>query len=592
MAAKKKTQNPEQTTPTNNHEGLPVNLNLVDIKPSKINRKRFSEEALANLASSIKAAGLIQPILVRPVQATEAEPEKYEIIAGERRWRASRLAGASTILAIVRELSDLVAAELQILENLQREDPHELEEALGYQNLMLAHGYSADDLVQKLHKSRSYIYGRLKLCSLTTELHEDFYSGKLSASTALDIARLPTPELQKRAAEMIRSPSDGTYQAHREARKIIQLRLLIDLSKATFPLNSKLTNAKDCADLPSCQKCPKRSGNQPEIFSDANENICTDINCFETKTSGHRNLQLENFKKQGVPVEESDRKWDSRPENGIYVDSGMWRLKRLKPSASNASLNELIPNEQLPKPIKIWIDSYTGKFEPIYATVDIQSLLEKLGHAYTEHEYALAQEKKAAKEKANQAVKLAQEQANKADADKETDFRKKFMLEVRKNLHSLDAKREVVKSLLKFLDKCATLRLGHVSHLYRFGTERTAAIENHIAQCDEQELMLVVFDLIFGESCEVTEWSLQYVGDDDDDFLDIYNIAEVASIDVREFRNQLEKPVELSTAVESEPFKRPTLKLPKTKPKRAQLSGPSEGDSQIDQMLLESEGAV
>jgi ParB/RepB/Spo0J family partition protein len=173
------------------------------LRPSPDNRKRFNEQALQELAASIATMGVAQAILIRPVTPTADRPEPFEIDAGERRCRASKIAGKSTILALCRQLSDLDAAKIRILENLQREDPHPMEEAEGYQLLMLQHGFTADQLVDEIKKSRAYVYARLKLCALTTEVREQFMDDKLSAATALLIARIPNPKLQVRAAREV-----------------------------------------------------------------------------------------------------------------------------------------------------------------------------------------------------------------------------------------------------------------------------------------------------------------------------------------------------------------------------------------------------
>lgn len=141
-----------------------------DIRPSPNNRKRFIESALQELAASIRSVGIAQPILIRPVTPTEAAPESFEIVAGERRWRASGIAELDELPTMVREMTDLEADRIRILENLQREDPHPLEEAEGYEQLMLQHGYNADQLADEIKKSRSYVYGRLKLCALAKEM--------------------------------------------------------------------------------------------------------------------------------------------------------------------------------------------------------------------------------------------------------------------------------------------------------------------------------------------------------------------------------------------------------------------------------------
>ena len=147
------------------------------IRASKTNpRKHFNPELLADLAASIRQLGLAQPILVRPIarDLIDNSPVRFEVVAGERRFRASHLAGYQTILAVVRDLSDAEALELQVVENLQRADLHPLEEAEGYEVLMKAHDLSAEQLADKVGKSKAYIYARLKLCALVPFARNEF----------------------------------------------------------------------------------------------------------------------------------------------------------------------------------------------------------------------------------------------------------------------------------------------------------------------------------------------------------------------------------------------------------------------------------
>ena len=160
---------------------------LALLAPSPTNpRKHFAE--LEGLAESIKAQGVMQPILIRPWPDDNPTPEgrdrrpAYEIVAGERRYRASLLAGLDTIPTLVRPLTTRQVLEAQIVENLQRRDVTELEEAEGYQLMMRDHGYSADELADKVGKSRAYIYARLKLTALCAEARQFYRDGKLDAS--------------------------------------------------------------------------------------------------------------------------------------------------------------------------------------------------------------------------------------------------------------------------------------------------------------------------------------------------------------------------------------------------------------------------
>ena len=164
---------------------------LRSIQESKTNpRRQFDEAKLAELAGNIRQHGVLQPILVRPLP--DGEPSQFELVAGARRYRASKLAGRETIPASVRELTDTQCLELQLIENLQRTDVHELDEARGYAALMQLQpdGYTVETLAEKIGRSEKYVYARLRLLQLIDEAQEAFYPGRLTVAHAFEIARL------------------------------------------------------------------------------------------------------------------------------------------------------------------------------------------------------------------------------------------------------------------------------------------------------------------------------------------------------------------------------------------------------------------
>ena len=153
-------------------------------------RRQFDETKLAELADNIRQHGVLQPILVRPMPGREAGC--YQLLAGARRYRASKLAGRESIPATVRELSDTECLELQLIENLQRADVHELDEARGYAALMQLQpgNYTVEVLGEKIGRSAKYVYARLRLLQLVDEAQEAFYLGRLSVAHAFEIARI------------------------------------------------------------------------------------------------------------------------------------------------------------------------------------------------------------------------------------------------------------------------------------------------------------------------------------------------------------------------------------------------------------------
>ena len=144
-------------------------------------RRRFEKSALDDLAASIAEKGIIQPIIVRPLDRAGA---KYEIVAGERRWRAAQLAKLHNVPVVVRGFSDEEAMEVAIIENIQRDDLNAIEEAEGYQSLMKQHGRTQEELASALGKSRSHIANMLRLLQLPSEVQDFLIEGKLSAGHA------------------------------------------------------------------------------------------------------------------------------------------------------------------------------------------------------------------------------------------------------------------------------------------------------------------------------------------------------------------------------------------------------------------------
>ena len=165
-----------------------LRVSMIDPKPGQP-RKNFDTEALSQLAESIGAHGVLQPILVRAVSE-----DRYQIIAGERRWRASKMAGQAEIPAIVIEADELQAAQIALVENLQRENLNPLEEAKAYRELSVAYGMTQEEISSKIGKSRSAIANTLRLLDLPEELSFLIEQGNLSAGHARALLSLPDAE--------------------------------------------------------------------------------------------------------------------------------------------------------------------------------------------------------------------------------------------------------------------------------------------------------------------------------------------------------------------------------------------------------------
>ena len=161
-------------------------------------RHDFDEEELQNLAASITEHGIVQPLTVR-----ETAEGHYQIIAGERRWRAARLANLNEVPAVIIEADDRKAMELALIENLQRQDLNPVEEALGYQSLMADYGLTQEDTAQRVGKSRSAVANALRLLNLCPEVLEAIRKGALSAGHARAVLSLKSEKKQQEAAQKI-----------------------------------------------------------------------------------------------------------------------------------------------------------------------------------------------------------------------------------------------------------------------------------------------------------------------------------------------------------------------------------------------------
>ncbi len=270
-----------------------VEIPLDQIVPHPANRKvgGFDQAKLESLAESVRAIGVQQPIVVRKKVAA---PDVYELIAGERRWRASKLAWKETIPAVVRDLDDETALKIRIVENLQREDVHPLDEADGYAALLEGGKYDVAAIAGELGKSPSYIYQRLKLRDLVPAAREKLVSGEITAGHAILIARLGSEQQEQVLKEAFRSwAGNGETISVRQLDSFIQREIFLALSRATWKMNDEtLVPAAG-----SCSSCAKRTGANIELFADVcKHDHCIDRACFNGKAEAmveRRRVELE-----------------------------------------------------------------------------------------------------------------------------------------------------------------------------------------------------------------------------------------------------------------------------------------------------------
>jgi len=282
-----------------------LHVPLAEITASLTNpRTSFDPAKLTELAEDIKRRGVDSPILLRPLPGTRVADTdrkvKYEIVFGERRYRASQQAGVPTIPARVRELSDEQALEAQLVENLHRTDLTALEEAEGYQRLMDHCQITAEQLAERIEKSRTYVYNRLKLLDLGLEGRAALRDGKIDHSVAMLVARIPDGKLQaKFLKDVMRGDYDDEPLSYRRAQQRAQSEYMLKLADARF----KITTADLVPGVGSCKDCSKRTGANPDLFSDVKSaDVCTDPPCFHKKEEAATALLVKEAEAKGQTV--------------------------------------------------------------------------------------------------------------------------------------------------------------------------------------------------------------------------------------------------------------------------------------------------
>lgn len=270
-----------------------VQVPIGALMESPTNPRKFRDVAKdAELVESIKTSGIQQPLILRSLGIVGRDRDKFEIVAGSRRYRAAKTAALDTVPAIVRELNDDQARELQQVENLQREDVHPLDEAAGFAELVR---YFSGDIVRvalRVGKAESYIRQRMKLCELGKAGRDALAKGRILLSGAERLARIP----EKQQADILVHYQHFSTIRTADIDERIKREYFLDLHAAPWP--------KDDASLVSaagaCTACPKRTGFTPSLFPDVTKkDTCTDAGCFKLKGGAWIDRELEAAKAAG-----------------------------------------------------------------------------------------------------------------------------------------------------------------------------------------------------------------------------------------------------------------------------------------------------
>jgi len=270
-------------------------IELDAIIPHKNNRLvgGFADAKIEELAESIKAHGVLEPIIVRQILGDDSV--HYELVAGERRWRASKVAGRETIPSLVRELSDEDAVKIRTIENLQREDLHPLDELENYRELIDVCGYTIDQIATEIGRSPAYVKRRLTLYRLADPVREKLAANELTLSNALLVARLPEVVQEKALERVYRG--DGEQLSQTDVRQQLEHQYTADLKQAAWPLKWKPD------DLPACKGCQYRAKEEPSLFPELTdkEDRCMNPECYFAKQRAwvdniRQQLKLDNKK--------------------------------------------------------------------------------------------------------------------------------------------------------------------------------------------------------------------------------------------------------------------------------------------------------
>jgi ParB family transcriptional regulator, chromosome partitioning protein len=296
--------------------------------------RRFNEKALQELAVNFATQGIVQPLIVRAI-----DDGKYEVVAGSRRFRAAQLAELKEAPVIVRVLSDAAVRELQLTENLLREDVHPYEEALALQGLLQLEGaqYDVVSIASRLGKSPAYITTRIRLTELSPSIAEAFLADEIGVGHALEIAKLPQAEQQKAFDAAFRSVWNGTTQSSvllplRDFTAWIEQNIMLSLDKVPF-------DKDDAALVPesgSCASCPKRTAFNTLLFGELSQrDHCTDAACLNNKLARFVERQIEARPK----LVQISTAYGGRVEGAVLARSRYIALHLAKPGKSKQPLS-------------------------------------------------------------------------------------------------------------------------------------------------------------------------------------------------------------------------------------------------------------
>ena len=328
-------QEVQNTISSNEYRSVPIGI-LVESATNP--RKRFDEQNLEELAASMKTQGILAPLLVR-----ELDKSRYEIVAGARRLRAAKLAELESLPVRIVKLTDAEAIEAQVTENLQREDIHPLEEALGFKSLLELGEpvYNVASVASRCAKSEAYVYGRIRLADLIPPVAEAFLKDQITIGHALLIAKLPASQQQEAFSAAFRGlwTSEGNSQVLIPVRELatwIESNILLQLASAPFDKQDETL----VPEAGSCVNCPKRTGFNKLLFPDVRKDSCTSPDCFRAKIDASVRKTLKT-KPQLIQISAA---WNSR--EGAPLGRNQYVELEVKKQKVNGASSKLPANQK------------------------------------------------------------------------------------------------------------------------------------------------------------------------------------------------------------------------------------------------------
>lgn len=292
-------------------------------------RRHFDSHKLQELAESIRSnpLGVVEPLVVRPKVGKNGFT--HELVVGARRLRAAKIAGRETVPVRIADLTDEQVLEIQVVENLQREDVHPLEEAEGYERLLKIKGYTAEVIAEKIGKDRSYVYKRIQLARLIEPLKGSFLKEEIHIGHALLLSRLSEADQIRASKEALwerrwqrRDANQKEAVEVRDLEDWIHNHVLLSLSAAPWP--------KDDAELVpaagSCISCSKRTGANLALFDDLKkgDDRCLDAKCYEAKRHAYLAREIKRADDVGSPLLKIAVSWQNKLPKDV-LDSGSYR---------------------------------------------------------------------------------------------------------------------------------------------------------------------------------------------------------------------------------------------------------------------------